>query len=110
MKISSKLTENYVPESIGNRGKGNRELPEGERISIDLKFPSDEEFEAIRGEPTAILKLCVTRIANLEVGSKKVETGKDLVACPRRDVLYLTKELYLYLVLQSSIDTDTEKN
>ena len=105
MKITSVLTETYVPE-----WKGNRKLPEEDRVTTTIVYPTIEEFEPIAGDAIAIVRRHVTAIRNLRNNDEPILDGATLVAAPKYAFGGLTAELYKRVINGSVIPEDEVKN
>jgi hypothetical protein len=116
MKLTARATYPYIPKFSGNR-----DLPEGEQVKVEIIRPKVEEREALfrfdvaQGEGAAgmalkqqsdvgrALRRHVGKIENLfaewEGGeAKPILTGKDLAESPLFGAGGLTAELFLEVV------------
>jgi predicted DNA-binding antitoxin AbrB/MazE fold protein len=123
MKIKATLEEKYVPK--WNR---NRELPEGERVVVEIKWPTTAQRESLKGykispkdedvkvvfDTARILRDHVVSVANLEVefNGKPVliKTGVDLADTKALVLSGLIDELKAYITSEDGLEDETEKN
>lgn len=105
-----------APTTFTPMWKGNRDLPEAERMTVEIQFPTAEEWEPFAAESIgkmdaiAVVKRFTTKISNLEIAGEKVETAEQLVAQRKYLVGDLISELFLYIVAGTELQGDRSKN
>lgn len=123
MKIKAVLEDRYVP-----KWNGNRDLAEAEQVSIEVKWPTAAQREALKGykispkdedvkvvfQTERILRDHVGAISNLEVElngkAVKVKSGVDLCDTKVLALGGLIDELKAYITSEDGLEDETEKN
>jgi hypothetical protein len=123
VKIRATLEDRYIP-----KWKRNRELPDGEQIVIEIKWPTTSQREALKGykispkdedvkvvfDTARILRDHVGTISNLEVELNgrpvSIKSGADLADTKALVLEGLIDELKAYITSETGLEDDTEKN
>lgn len=122
MKITFSTTEEFIPE-----WNGNKDAPADERIVFHWRKPTNEDRDQIRiltplkftasgqiidemafdYDKVKLIKSCVTKIDNLEVNGKKIETGRAFALVSGLGELF--DEVCMYLTPRLEINAETKK-
>ena len=123
MKVKATLEDRYIPK--WNR---NRELPEGEQVVVEIRWPTTTQREALKSykispkdedvkvvfDTARILRDHVGAISNLEVelNGKPVliKSGSDLADTRALVLERLIDELKAYICSEDGLEDETEKN
>jgi len=123
MKIRATLDEKYVP-----KWNGNRDLPEGEQIAVEIRWPTIAQREALKGykinpkdedvrvvfETDKILRNHVGKIDGLEIELNgkpvRVTSGADLATTSVLPLSGLIDELKALITSEDGLEGDEEKN
>lgn len=122
MKIKATLDDVYVPE-----WNGNRDLPETEQVSVEIKWPTTEQRESLKSikftkdqdvtftfNTRLILNEHIGKISNLEVSLNgkpvKIDTGKDLAGTRVLALQGLIDELKRVVANEDGLEEEQAKN
>lgn len=123
MKVTAVLEERYVP-----KWNGNRELPDAEQVTVEIKWPTNAERENLKGYKISpqtsevsvyfnterILENHVTKVTGLEVSQNgktvKIKNGHDLAASNVLALGGLIDEIKAYVTSEDGLTEEQEKN
>ena len=110
MELTIAKDADFIPEFNGNKA-----LPEGEQVVVRIKVPTPREQSMVYEHstqganfnfPMAVTRY-VTRVSNLKINGRSVETGRDIVDQP--GLTSLVEEIGLHIATLMRF-SDEEEN